>query len=46
MLFVMSLLVFVGVCAASMAAIVLLPDHRIEGSMSLAVSFGQLLLVL
>jgi O-antigen ligase len=40
------LLVFVGVCAASMAGILLLPDHRIEGSMSLAVSFGQLLLVL
>jgi O-antigen ligase len=40
------LLMFVGVCAASMAGILLLPDHRIEGSMSLAVSFGQLLLVL
>jgi O-antigen ligase len=40
------LIAFVAVCSASMAGIVLLPDHRVEPLMSLPVSFGQLLLVL
>jgi O-antigen ligase len=40
------LVVFAAVCAASMAGILLLPDHRLESLMSLPVSFGQLLLVL
>ena len=40
------LVAFVAICAASMAGVLLLPDHRIEPLMSLPVSFGQLLLVL
>ena len=40
------LVAFVAVCAASLAGILLLPDHRIEPLMSSSVSFGQLLLVL
>ena len=40
------LFVFVGVCLASMVAILVLPDHRVENSTSTAVSVGQILLVL
>ncbi|MGE0359979.1 MAG: O-antigen ligase family protein [Vicinamibacterales bacterium] len=36
---------FAAVCAASMVGILLLPDYRIAANASLAVSFGQLLLV-
>lgn len=39
------LLVFAAVCMASMIGILVLPDHRIEFSASLAVSVAQLLLV-
>jgi O-antigen ligase len=39
------LFVFVAVCCASMAAILLLPDYRIAQAASLTVSVGQLLLV-
>jgi O-antigen ligase len=40
------LFAFVAVCLASMAAIMVLPDHRVENSTSTAVSVGQILLVL
>jgi O-antigen ligase len=40
------LLAFFGVCAVSMGGILVLPDHRVEASASLAVSMGQVLLVL
>ena len=40
------LFAFVAVCLASLAAIVVLPDHRVENSASTAVSVGQILLVL
>jgi len=41
-----ALLVFASVCAASMAGIVLLPDYRMQAGASLAVSIGQIMLVI
>jgi O-antigen ligase len=40
------LFAFVAVCMASMVALLVLPDHRVENSTSTAVSVGQILLVL
>ena len=40
------LFTFVGACLASMVGILVLPDHRVEGDTSTAVSIGQVLLVL
>ncbi len=40
------LFIFVGACLASMVGILVLPDHRVEGETSTAVSIGQVLLVL